>query len=341
MKKLFLVLVFNLVAVVNAQPRLQNAIVFSGNSNKKLSEKIAESLKVPLGKILVSKFNDGEIQIKIEENVRGKDVFIIQPTCSCNTQSVNDSLMELYLLVRTMKRASTKSITIVVPYYGYARQDRKTSARVPISASDVAIILETAGVDRVLVIDLHCGQIQGFFRNIPVDNLYACPIFVSHFANKNLDNIVVVSPDAGGAERANKFVQKLAQQGIYASMAIISKRREKPGKVGSMQLIGDVTNANAIIIDDMCDSGGTLAKASELLKKHGAKKVFAAITHPVFSGQALKTIANSTIDEMIISDTISLKEEPPKNITIVSVSKLLAEAICRIQNQESISELFD
>lgn len=316
------------------------AVIVSGNANLPLAHEVANYLGIPLSPALVSKFNDGEIQIKIQTNVRGKDTFIIQSTCPCAGQSINDNLMELFLLVRTMVRASAKSITVVIPYYGYARQDRKVSARVPISAADVALMLELAGVTRVLTVDLHCGQIQGFFRNIPVDNLFAAPIFVNYLASKDLENVVVVSPDAGGVERAKKFMEGLHKKGVAADMALISKQREKAGVVGSMNLIGDVTNADAIIVDDMCDTGGTLVKAAQLLKDSGARRVFAVVTHPVFSCDALTKIGKSVITEMIIADTIPLRGPAPANITCISVSGLLGEAIRRIQYGESISELF-
>ncbi|MBS0626926.1 MAG: ribose-phosphate diphosphokinase, partial [Verrucomicrobia bacterium] len=246
-----------------------------------------------------------------------------------------------FLLVRTAKRASAKNITAVIPYYGYARQDRKTAGRVPISAADIALMLEVAGVDRVITIDLHCGQIQGFFRDAPVDNLYASFMFISYFEQKNLENIVVVSPDAGGVERTKTFKDNLIKRGIPAEMAIISKQRAKAGVVGSMNLIGDVNGADAIIVDDMCDTGGTLVKAAQLLKDQGANRVFAVITHPVFSGNALEKIENSVIDEMIISDTIPLRGEAPSNVRVISVASLIGEAICRIQSGKSISELFE
>ncbi|MDR3647040.1 MAG: ribose-phosphate pyrophosphokinase [Candidatus Babeliales bacterium] len=316
------------------------AVVFSGNANKELATKVTKELNVSLGNSIVQKFNDGEIQIQIQENVRNKDIYIVQPTCPCATQSINDNLMELFLLVRTMKRSSAKSVTAVIPYYGYARQDRKTSPRVPISAADTALMLETAGVDRVLTVDLHCGQIQGFFKNSPVDNLYAASVFIPYLITKKLNNVVVVSPDAGGVDRANKFKKQLAKKGIPSEIAMISKQRAGAGVIESMNLIGDVNGADVIIVDDMCDTGGTLVKAAKLLKDKGAKRVFAAITHPVFSGKALKIIGESVIDEMVIADTIPLRAEAPSNIKVISVAPMLAEAIKRIQFGESVSELF-
>ena len=318
----------------------EHAIVFSGNANPDLAEKIARELGVSLGSATVSKFNDGEINIHIKENIRGKHVFIIQPTCSSTSQSINDNLVELFLLIRTCKRASAGIITVVMPYYGYARQDRKSSPRVPISAADVAAMIELAGADRILTVDLHCGQIQGFFRNIPVDNLYAAGVFIPYIIGKNLTNAVVVSPDAGGVERATKFLKNLEKEGITAEMALISKQRASAGVIASMNLIGNVQGADAIIVDDICDTAGTLVKAAQLLKDQGAKRVFAVITHPVFSGDAMEKIRNSVIDELIIADTIPLQGDVPLNIAYISISALIAQAIYRIDTGESVSELF-
>jgi len=318
----------------------QGAVLFSGNANPVLAEKIAAGLGVSLGSATVSKFNDGEISIHIDESVRGKHVFIIQSTCACATQSINDNLMELLLLIRTCKRASAGTITVVVPYYGYARQDRKSQPRVPISAADVASLIELAGAERVLTVDLHCGQIQGFFRDIPVDNLYAAGVFVPQLVLKNLVNPVIVSPDAGGVERATKFLKNLEKVDIDAGMALISKQRASAGVIGSMNLIGNVQGADAIIVDDICDTAGTLVKAAQLLKDQGARRVFAIITHPVFSGDAMEKIRNSVIDELIIADTIPLQGDVPANIAYISVSDLIAQAIYRIYYHESVSELF-
>ncbi|MFA5307181.1 MAG: ribose-phosphate pyrophosphokinase [Candidatus Babeliales bacterium] len=337
---LFLTAHFYTYAAQDTKKFADQAVIFSGNANHALAEKVATHLGVCLGSATVAKFNDGEINIQIKESVRGKHVFVVQSTCSSEKQSVNDSLMELFLLIRAFKRASAGTITIVMPYYGYARQDRKSSPRVPISAADVAGMIELAGADRILTVDLHCGQIQGFFRNIPVDNLYAAPTFIPHLIEKKLINPVVVSPDAGGVDRATKFLKNLEQKGISAGMALISKQRASAGVIASMILIGNVQNADAIIVDDMCDTGGTLAKAAQLLKDHGAKRVFAVVTHPVFSCDAMDKIRNSVIDELIIADTIPLKGSVPQNIAAISVSSLVAEAIRRIYNGESVSELF-
>jgi len=318
----------------------KNAILFSGNANLTLAQEIVDYLNIPLGDAHVSKFNDGEIQISIKDSVRNKDVFLLQSTCVTATQSINDNMMELYLLVRTIKRASAASITAVIPYYGYARQDRKTTGRVPISAADMALLLELAGVDRVVTIDLHCGQIQGFFHQAPVDNLFASFMFVSHFATKELKNLVVVSPDAGGVERAKKFMEHLASEGIPSKMALISKQRQNAGVIASMCLIGSVEGSDVIIVDDMCDTGGTIIKAAKLLKEEGANRVYVAVTHPVFSGNALKNIGLSEIDEMVITNTMPLREEAPANIHCISVAPLLGEAIYRIQMGQSLSDLF-
>lgn len=317
-----------------------HGIIFSGNANQPLAKEVANYLNVSLGNASVTRFSDGEIKIQILESVRDKDVFIIQPTCPTATQSVNDNIMELFLLVRTMKRASAASITAVVPYFGYARQDRKNTSRVPISAADIAWFLEVAGVNRVLTIDLHCGQIQGFFHDAPVDNLEASVVFVPYFSQMDLHNVVVVSPDAGGVDRAKTFLERLGKHGVYGKMAIISKQRVQAGVIESMNLIGDVSNSDVIIVDDICDTAGTLVQAAQLLKDHGALRVFAAITHPVFSGPALKRISDSVIDELVISDTVPLKEGMPPNIRCLSVAPLLGEAIRRIYLGESVSALF-
>ena len=319
---------------------MENAVLFSGNANKELAESVADHLDMKLGNITVSTFNDKEIRILINENIRNRDTFIIQSTCTANGQSVNDHLMELYLMIRTLKRASAKSITAIIPYYGYARQDRKAKPRVPISAADVAYLIESAGVDRVVAVDLHCGQIQGFFRDVPVDNLYASIAFVPYFAKKDLKNIVVVSPDAGGVPRAKQFLQKLNQYYVEGNLAMIIKQRAGAGTIDKMNLVGDVEGADAIIVDDMCDTGGTLVKAAELIKKSGARRVYAAITHPVFSDPALQRIGHSVIDEMVISDTINLSPDAPDNITQISIAPLLAETIRRLQTGESVSSLF-
>ncbi len=347
MKKRFVILVaFVLLAgIPDAHAKVtravgQDALLFSGNANPELAQKVAKELGVSLGRATIGRFNDGEIRIEINENVRNRHIYIMQPTCPTIGQTINDTVMELLLLIRTMQRSSAASITVVMPYYGYARQDRKVKARVPISAADIANMIEHAGATRVVTIDLHCGQIQGFFQYVPADNLYASLTFAPYMAQKDLHNIVVVSPDAGGVERVNQFIHELGKEGIQTGMALISKHREQAGVVGSMQLVGNVQGADAIIVDDMCDTGGTLCKAAELLKKNGARRVFAVITHPVFSNQALETIKNSVIDEMIIADTIPLRGEQPDNMKVISMAPLLADAIACLDQGESLSGLF-
>ncbi len=338
MKQISLILLF-FSSILNAR-FADDAVVFAGNANKELAQEIAHHLGTELGEAKVGRFNDGEINIQLLTNVRQKDVYIIQSICPTQKYSVNDMLVELFLLIRTIKRSSARSITVVIPYYGYARQDRKTTPRVPVAAADMAFMIESAGINRVLTIDLHCGQIQGFFRHIPVDNLYAAPLFARYCLHKSLTNIVVVSPDAGGVERAQRFQSHLHNLGIEASFALISKQRAQAGVIDSMKLIGAVEGCTAIIVDDMCDTGGTIVKAAELLKEQGAQKVIVVITHPVFSKNALQTVGNSVIDRMIITNTIPLRGELPTNISCISVAPLLAEAMKRTQNGESVSALF-
>lgn len=299
---------------------------------------------IPLGKATVSNFQDGETKIQINENVRNADVYIIQSTCP---PDVNQSLMELFLLVRTMKRASAKNVTAVMPYFGYARQDRKTKPRVPISASDVAILLEAAGVDRVVSVDLHCAQIQGFFQKIPVDNLFSCVSTVGYFARRNLQDVTVVSPDAGGVARAKEFLdhlQKLNRGGKYR-LAMIVKQRAGAGTIEKMDIVGvdHIGNTDCVIVDDIVDTAGTLVKAAEELKKAGARSVYAVITHGLLSGPALERIQKSELTELIITDTVPLPKgkEIPKQIVQLSVAKLVAESIRRIHYGESVSGLFD
>jgi len=315
--------------------------LFCGNANPQLAESVAGLLNIPLTEMKISRFNDGEIRIQIDESIRGADAYILQSTCSTEEGSVNDSIMELYLLVRTLKRSSAGSVTAVIPYYGYSRQDRKTESRVPISASDIAMLFELAGVDHIVAVDLHCGQIQGFFHHVPVDNLYASVIFVPYFAEKkNLQNPVVVSPDAGGVERAKKFIEGLNDYGVGAGLAVIVKQRAEAGVIDKMNLVGSVEGCDAIIVDDICDTAGTLVQAAKELKAQGARRVFACITHPVFSGPALTRIGSSVIEELVVTDTIPLKENVPPNIQQLSVAPILAEAIWRIHHGESVSPLF-
>lgn len=317
-------------------------LLFSGNTNPQLADAVANCLQMEMSPVSIGRYNDGEIRIKVEENVRNSDVFIMQSICTTDTASINDNLMELYLLIRTMRRSSARTITAVIPYYGYARQDRKTEGRVPISASDIAMLIELAGADHVICVDLHCGQIQGFFHGATVDNLYAAPIFVRYIAQKtDLVNPVVISPDAGGVERAKKFIEGLSSHGIDAGLAIIVKQRAEAGVVEKMNLVGDVYDSDVIIVDDICDTAGTLVKAARELKIEGARRVFACITHPVFSGPALERIAGSCLTELIVTNTIPEKSGLPSNIVQLSIAPLIAEAIYRTHNGESISHLFN
>jgi ribose-phosphate pyrophosphokinase len=306
--------------------------VFTGNSNPSLAQEISEALNIPLGNANVKKFSDGEIQVEIEENVRGMDVFIVQSTCT----PVNVSLMELLIMIDAIKRASAERITAVMPYYGYARQDRKVASRVPITAKLVADLITTAGADRVLTIDLHAGQIQGFF-NIPVDNLFATPVTLESIKNKFSNNLAIVSPDAGGVERARAFAKRLG-----ASLAIIDKRRTNPNEAQIMHIIGDIKGKSALLLDDMVDTAGTLTKSADALLKAGAVKVSACCTHPVLSGKAIENINKSALQELVVTNTVPLSEEANscKKITVLSVSTLLGEAIKRIHNNDSVSSLF-
>lgn len=331
----------SLAALMEQSTKESPFVIFGGSSSKELAQGIVDELGMPLGKASIGRFNDGEISIQLDESVRGKEVFIVQSTCHTADFSVNDSLMELFLMVRTCKRSSANSVTAVIPYYGYARQDRKTTPRVPLSASDVAMMLEDAGVDRVIAVDLHCGQIQGFFHDAPVDNLYASKIFVPYFASKELKNPVVLSPDAGGVERAKRFKELLADAGVESSMGIIIKQRAAAGVVGQMDLVGDVEGCDVIIVDDLVDTGGTMARAAHELKEFGAERVFACITHPVFSGPALHRLGSSEFTEVVVTDTIPHDDALlPKNITKLSVAPLLAEVIFRLHNDLSLSPLF-
>ncbi len=313
---------------------MQNKIkVFSGNSNPRLAEKICESLGVTLGAAKVRTFSDGEIQVEIGENVRGRDVYIIQSTCA----PTNNNLMELLVMTDALKRASAATITAVMPYYGYARQDRKAAPRTPITAKLVADLVTTSGADRVVTIDLHAGQIQGFF-NIPVDNLYAAPVILNYLKSRfDGEPVVMVTPDAGGTERARAFAKRLE-----CSLAVIDKRRTGPNVAEVMHLIGDVRDKTAIILDDMIDTAGTLTQAAKALKENGAKAIYACATHGVLSGPAIERINNSDIEEIVLTDTIPLgdKEAQTGKVRMLSVANLLAEAIKRIHEDESVSSLF-
>ena len=305
--------------------------LFTGNANPRLAEEIAEYLHVQLGKINVSPFTDGEILVEIGENVRGADVFVIQSTCP----PVNDNLMELLIMIDALRRASAQRITAVIPYYGYARQDRKVKPRAPISAKLVANLITTAGVNRILAMDLHAGQIQGFF-DIPVDHLFAAPVLISYFEKKEIPELIVVAPDPGGVERARAFAKRLD-----VPMAIIDKRRTEEREVKVMHVIGDVAGKNAVIFDDMIDRAGTMVEAIRGLKENGVKDVYYGAVHPVLSDPAVERIESSDLKEVVVTNTIPLRSgRESKKITVLSVASLLGEAIKRIHTETSVSSLF-
>jgi len=305
--------------------------LITGNANRPLAEEIAQDLRVPLADAEVSRFSDGEVFVQINENVRGADVFVIQPTCP----PVNDSLMELLVLIDALKRASARRITAVLPYYGYARQDRKAQPRVPITAKLVADLLTAAGTHRLLALDLHAGQIQGFF-DIPVDHLFAAPVIIDYLGKKDLVEPVVVAPDAGGVERARAIAKR-----IQAGLAIIDKRREGTNVSVFMHLIGEVKGKDVVVIDDMIDTGGTLLQAVEALKREGARRILACGVHPVLSGPAIARLEGSALEEVIVTNSIPVgPEKRNKKITVLTVAPLLAEAIRRIHAEESVSGLF-
>ncbi|MGZ3690259.1 MAG: ribose-phosphate pyrophosphokinase [Pseudobdellovibrio sp.] len=313
---------------------LSNLKIFAGNSTKSLATEVSKLMGVPLGQSQVNSFADGETQVEIKESVRGKHVFIIQSTCT----PVNQNYVELFIMLDSLKRASSASVTAVIPYYGYARQDRKVAPRAPISAKCMADLLTTAGADRVVSVDLHAAQIQGFF-NCPFDHLFATPTLARAFKDEigQGEDIVTVSPDAGGVERARAFAKR-----IDSSLAIIDKRRSGPNEAKAMHLIGDVTNKTAVIVDDMIDTAGTLTQAVDSLLKNGAKRVFAVCTHPVFSGPAISRIVESKLEKVFVTDTIPLSEAAKNSgkIKVISVAPVLAEAIKRIHDHDSVSSLF-
>ncbi|OOR84133.1 ribose-phosphate pyrophosphokinase [Moraxella canis] len=309
--------------------------VFSGSANPKLAQTVADNLHIPLGKADINRFSDGEIAVEIRENVRGKDVFILQPTCA----PTNDNLMEVILLADALRRSSAGRITAVIPYFGYARQDRRPrSARVPISAKVVADMLSIAGIDRVMMVDLHSDQIQGFF-DVPVDNLYGTPVLLRDLKQQNYENLMVVSPDVGGVVRARAMAKLLGE----ADLAIIDKRRARANESQVMHIIGDVSGRDCVIVDDIVDTAGTLCKAAQALKDNGARRVVGYITHPVLSGKAIENIQNSALDELVVTDTIPLTEEAAAcaNIRQVSIASMIAESLRRINNEESISAMFE
>lgn len=308
-------------------------MVFTGNANPELAHKVVERLDIPMGKANVSRFSDGEVSVEIQENVRGKDVFIIQSTCA----PTNDNLMELIVMADALRRASASRITAVVPYFGYARQDRRPrSARVPITAKVVADIMSNLGIDRVLTVDLHADQIQGFF-SVPVDNVYGSPVLLDDIVDQEYEDMLVVSPDVGGVVRARAVAKQLD-----CDLAIIDKRRERANEAQVMNIIGDVEGRSCVLVDDMCDTAGTLCKAAKALKDNGAKRVVAYATHPVLSGAAAKNIENSELDELVVTDTIPLSKEIQAcgKVRQLTLAPMLAEAVRRVCNEESISAMF-
>ncbi len=310
---------------------LKDMKVFTGNANRPLAESICQHLDIPLSVAEVRRFSDGEIFVEIKENVRGRDIFLIQPTCP----PVNDHLMELVIMVDAMRRASARRITVVIPYYGYARQDRKVAPRVPITAKVVAEMMMVVGVRRVLTLDLHAGQIQGFF-NIPVDNLYAAPILLDYI-KRECSNIIMVSPDAGGVERTRAFAKRLG-----ADMAIIDKRRERANVCAAMNVIGDVKGKTAILLDDMVDTAGTLCSAADILIERGAHEVYACCSHGVLSGPAIERLEASKIKSLVITDSIPLREKVRNcsKIKVLSIAELIGNAISCIHSEDSVSSLF-
>ncbi len=311
---------------------MEGLAIFTGNSNPMLAQKICNYLSVPLGGAKVKTFSDGEIQIEINENVRMKDIFVVQSTCS----PVNDNLVELLLMIDAFNRSSARKITAVIPYYGYARQDKKVAPRVPISAKLVADMLTTAGANRIITLDLHAGQIQGFF-NIPVDNLFAAPVLIDYMRTHFRDDMVIVSPDAGGVERARAFAKRL-----NADLAIIDKRRDAPNQAKAMAVIGDVTDKVAVILDDMADTAGTLTEAADAILNAGAREIHACCSHPVLSGPAIERISNSRLKSMVVTDTIPLSENSAAcdKIKVLTISQLVGEAIIRSYRGDSVTSLF-
>ncbi len=326
---------FSVQPKINRTSVMSYLAIFTGNAHPELAQTVANFLHIPLGKADVHRFSDGEIAVQINEHVRGKDVFLLQPTCA----PTNDNLMEVMFIADALRRSSAGRITAVIPYFGYARQDRRPrSARVPISAKVIADMLNTAGIDRVMTVDLHADQIQGFF-DIPVDNLYGTPVLLEDLVKQGYDDLMVVSPDVGGVVRARAMSKMLGN----ADLAIIDKRREKANESQVMHIIGDVKERNCVIIDDMVDTAGTLCKAAAALKENGAKRVVAYITHPVLSGKALSNIDGSVLDEIVVTDTIPLSDEAKscKKIRQVTIAPMIAESLRRINNEESISAMFD
>jgi len=311
---------------------MKDIVIFSGNSNSQLTQKICDYLKLPVADGKVKRFSDGEVQIEIDENVRLRDAFVVQSTCA----PVNDNLVELLLMIDALKRSSANRITAVIPYYGYARQDKKVAPRVPISAKLVANLLTVAGANRVITMDLHAGQIQGFF-DIPVDNLFAAPVLLDYIKANFENDVVIVSPDAGGVERARAFAKRLV-----AGLAIIDKRRPAPNEAKAMAVIGDVTDKTVIILDDMVDTAGTLTEAAKVIMKNGAKEVHACCAHAVLSGPSVDRITHSPLETVVVTDTIPLngKAEACDKIKVLTISKLVGEAIIRSHEGDSVTSLF-
>ncbi len=313
---------------------MADLMVFTGNANRQLATEVCQNLHVPLGDIIVDKFSDGEIRVELNENVRGQDVFVLQPTCV----PTNDNIMELLVIIDALRRASAGRITAVVPYFGYARQDRRVrSARVPITAKVVADMMVTVGVDRVLTVDLHSEQIQGFF-DVPVDNVYGSPVLLDDIRKQNFDDLVVVSPDIGGVVRARAVAKQLGIE-----LAIIDKRRPTANIAEIMNIIGEIENRTCLLVDDMVDTAGTLCNAAKALKEHGAKKVVAYATHPVLSGSAIDRLNASELDELVVTDSIPLSDEGKhcKAVRQLTLADMLAEAMRRISNEESLSAMFN
>ena len=314
---------------------MSKLVIFAGNANPELASSMAEQINIPLGDADVGVFSDGEVAVDIQENVRGKDVFIVQSTC----QPTNNNLMELLVMADALRRSSAGRITAVIPYFGYARQDRRVrSARVPITAKVVADMITAVGIDRVVTVDLHADQIQGFF-DIPVDNVYGTPLFVADIERQKHDDLMVVSPDVGGVVRA----RALAKQLNDADLAIIDKRRPKANESQVMHIIGEVEGRTCVLVDDIVDTAGTLCKAAQALKDHGAAKVYAYCTHPVLSGPAIDNISNSAMDQLVVTDTIPLSEQGRQcdKIRVLRLAPMLAETIRRVNNEESLSAMFD
>lgn len=313
---------------------MADLMLFSGNANLELAANVGEKLNIPLGDIIVDKFSDGEIRVELNDNVRGRDVFVLQPTCN----PTNDNIMELLVIIDALRRASAGRITAVVPYFGYARQDRRVrSARVPITAKVVADMMVTVGVDRVLTVDLHSEQIQGFF-DVPVDNVYGSPVLLADIEKQKFENLVVVSPDIGGVVRARAVAKQLGTE-----LAIIDKRRPTANVAEVMNIIGEIEGRTCLLVDDMVDTAGTLCHAAKALKEHGAKSVVAYATHPILSGPAIERLENSELDELVITDSIPLSAEGKacKTIRQLTLADMLAEAMRRISNEESLSAMFE